>query len=65
MRIKPFVSQYDKLQHRLRRMERQINALTQRNADLAERLMAAKQEVLDERQKVQEFLIRRLEGQQI
>ncbi len=65
MRVKPFVPEYDKLKNRARRMERQIAILIERNSQLADRLVAAKQEVLEERKKVQEWLFKRLDGQQI
>ena len=50
------------LKRRLKLKEREFDALLRRNQQLFDRLLEARQEVLNERKKVQEWLIKRLDG---
>ena len=50
------------LKRRLKLKEREFNSLLCRNQQLFDKLLEAKQEVLNERKKVQEWLIKRLDG---
>ena len=50
------------LKRRLKLKECEFNSLLRRNQQLFDKLLEAKQEILNERKKVQEWLIKRLDG---